>query len=533
MIALCWGMAALAADTDGDGVDDAIDVCVLRPDPGQEDGDGDGTGDACDACPGPGNGLERFAAGTLVEPVLYASDLVAIDVDLDGDPDLVTDDGHWYANDGSGGFSARQALAFSTRHVVAGDLDGDGDQDLVFASPGTISVGLLTGPGTFAVTELVGGVATPDIAVADLDGDGALDVLDADPGGEVSWWRNVGASFPLRERLSGPAGVHPSIGSGDLDGDGDLDLAVAGDDGVFLVENLGGAVFGPTVRLPAGSGCRAVAVVDVDGDGDQDVVASCSGATLWYVGTGGSALSGMNVVRTTGVDADMRFVVTDLDGDGDADYVAWAGGSLEYHENVAGTFVFRHQLSSDPYFGATAAADLDGDGLIDLFGGYSSLSWYQNLPCASQDTDGDGLSDTREGLELGTSPLDPDTDGGGVDDGQEVMDGTDPLDPRDDGGWTDTGGTTTPTADTGVGTTTPTGTPTTPTTTDPTTTSGMAEDGDGCGCDTGGGSMLWALPLLAFPVRRRRYRVTRTPKTHISSSELSPKRTGSESAEVS
>jgi Thrombospondin type 3 repeat len=39
-----------AADTDADGVPDAIDNCPNTPNPNQADSDGDGTGDACQAC---------------------------------------------------------------------------------------------------------------------------------------------------------------------------------------------------------------------------------------------------------------------------------------------------------------------------------------------------------------------------------------------------------------------------------------------------------------------------------------------------
>jgi hypothetical protein len=40
-----------AADSDGDGIADVIDICPDVYDPDQTDGDGDGVGDACDNCP--------------------------------------------------------------------------------------------------------------------------------------------------------------------------------------------------------------------------------------------------------------------------------------------------------------------------------------------------------------------------------------------------------------------------------------------------------------------------------------------------
>jgi hypothetical protein len=46
----------------------------------------------------------------------------------------------------------------------------------------------------------------------------------------------------------------------------------------------------------------------------------------------------------------------------------------------------------------------------------------------TSDVDGDGLTDAQERLVTGTSPSDPDTDGDGVPDGEEVALGTDPFD---------------------------------------------------------------------------------------------------------
>lgn len=39
------------ADTDRDGIPDAVDNCITTPNAGQQDADGDGIGDACDICP--------------------------------------------------------------------------------------------------------------------------------------------------------------------------------------------------------------------------------------------------------------------------------------------------------------------------------------------------------------------------------------------------------------------------------------------------------------------------------------------------
>jgi hypothetical protein len=77
--------------------------------------------------------------------------------------------------------------------------------------------------------------------------------------------------------------------------------------------------------------------------------------------------------------------------------------------------------------------DTDGDGLAD---GQEILTWGTDPQ--NPDTDGDGLSDGAEVIDHLTDPTSADTDGDGAPDGLEVQLGLDPLDPdTDDDGLVD------------------------------------------------------------------------------------------------
>ncbi len=81
------------------------------------------------------------------------------------------------------------------------------------------------------------------------------------------------------------------------------------------------------------------------------------------------------------------------------------------------------RIGTDPH-----NPDTDGDGLRD---GEEVLTYKTNP--LNPDSDYDMLKDGEEVKKYKTNPLDPDTDKGGVRDGHEVLeDGTNPLDGRDD-----------------------------------------------------------------------------------------------------
>ncbi|MGH7150036.1 MAG: FG-GAP-like repeat-containing protein, partial [Planctomycetota bacterium] len=139
--------------------------------------------------------------------------------------------------------------------ITAGDLDGDGDVDVLIAinsyPPSDPNRLLLNeGTGSFVYTPAAvpsaPGAGTPD-ALGDLDGDGDLDVLAtgdalAEP---IPLWLNQGTgTFTLATgQVAAPPYLPRQVALGDLDGDGDLDALAANNGPETLLLNDGAGTF--------------------------------------------------------------------------------------------------------------------------------------------------------------------------------------------------------------------------------------------------------------------------------------------------
>ncbi|OUJ73541.1 hypothetical protein BXP70_14190 [Hymenobacter crusticola] len=222
------------------------------------------------------------------------------DVDADGDLDLVVANGSDIAtvclNDGSGNFTSTQEVTTLTGlglspDITLGDLDNDGDLDLVTTTSVTpfpsVSVRLNDGQGRFSGTlNLTSKGSGGSVVLGDVDGDGDLDLVignnrSDDTGGSagntVSIRLNNG-NGAFNEAKEVPInGIIATVQLGDVDGDGDLDMAVGQFYSTTAIRlNDGKGNFSGTQDVPNIT-TQDVAFADVDGDNDLDLVVASTG----------------------------------------------------------------------------------------------------------------------------------------------------------------------------------------------------------------------------------------------------------------
>lgn len=238
-------------------------------------------------------------------------------------------------------------------HVIRGDIDGNGAEELVAVDsgtdpsdsktefPGSVLTVTVHGPdGPVGATYPLDGTSKPTpvfsgpVMLADIDGDGRDDLVIARPdygtGKGLHVWvaQSRGDRFaPFEEAFVG-AKTAKEVVAADIDGDGDDDLVLTDDDGAMAVLDAGALPLVLGEFTPVNTDADEVLVADPDGDGQDELVA---------VGVSGSPQS---IVVIDRVSQQWEASVWLHDGDG------------------------RAGLLGTPL--ATAVSDVDGDGRDDL-----------------------------------------------------------------------------------------------------------------------------------------------------------------------
>jgi hypothetical protein len=164
-----------------------------------------------------------------------------------------------------------------------GDIDGDGDRDIVStcSANNTIEVLRNTGSGTFfPFEEYVGGHSPADISLADFNNDGDLDVVTANLNdGSISIVPNNGDGVYTTSEFYHVGGWPRGINHGDVDNDGDLDIVTANYLGgsLSIMYNKGNGYFSNRYDRHIAVEPFAVIIEDFDKDGYLDLASADEG----------------------------------------------------------------------------------------------------------------------------------------------------------------------------------------------------------------------------------------------------------------
>jgi len=303
------------------------------------------------------------------------------------------------------------------------DLDGDGDQDIAFSGVVTpIQYMVNNGPASAPTFTAVTGTSNPLNSInsvyantfGDLDGDGDQDLIVGDWDGNFFYFENTGTTTAaVFTEVTGATNPLDGLTNGgnassgtlvDIDNDGDQDLVVGVNDGtVVYFENTGtstGAVFtqqtgtaNPFNAITSGN-YNYLSFVNLDGDSDLDLLIGTGEDGVYYYQNTGTATS-PSFSELTGTNNPFDFInidynpsnmyyapaFLDVDADGDLDlFISQEDGEVNLYENTTPvTSVFNNQSTSSAFSSEVVAfpnpvKDILNFSLNDAIGGTMTIS---------------------------------------------------------------------------------------------------------------------------------------------------------------
>lgn len=312
--------------------------------------------------------------------------------DLDGDglsevvfagiiPSIASTDGHRFGRPVAIEAAVHPAAA-EWRSVALVDFEGDGDLDVLLADEfGRVASIRTDGRGSYSLVEVrqlgaaPGMGSVPQIVVAPAVGDVSRMVLVPSIDGTIGVELAADGGFGAEAVVSEPRSRQ--LGLVDGNGDGIDDLVATGIGAVHLAVRRADGTWEPAVEIADASGLASLDIGDLDGDGHDDVaIASAFGDQRFEVlmnDPAGLFEPSMSVGDRLCDDGQFIWLeILDANQDGSLDLLSVAGSCmvLELGDGRGG-FTPGPDRPTPLSTGPAVAADLDGDGRLELVLGQS------------------------------------------------------------------------------------------------------------------------------------------------------------------